>query len=60
MTLTLTTPKPGVALVDDHALSTYDTGNSVVEPTYRLRHLLTLNQREMEFLKLVCTEWTYK
>ncbi len=25
-----------------------------------MRRLLTLNERELEFMKLVCTEWTYK
>ena len=29
------------------------------EPRMHVR-LLTLNQREVEFMKLVCTEWTYK
>ena len=36
------------------------TINTLDEPEYRLRHLLTLNERELEFMKLVCTEWTYK
>ena len=30
------------------------------EPEMRARRLLTLNERELEFMKLVCTEWTYK
>ena len=30
------------------------------EPEMRVRRLLTLNERELEFMKLVCTEWTYK
>lgn len=30
------------------------------EPETRLRRMLTLNERELEFMKLVCTEWTYK
>jgi DNA-binding NarL/FixJ family response regulator len=30
------------------------------EPEMRVRRLLTLNEREIEFMKLVCTEWTYK
>ncbi len=30
------------------------------EPTSKLRDMLTLNERELEFMKLVCTEWTYK
>jgi two-component system invasion response regulator UvrY len=36
------------------------TINTLDEPEYRMRHLLTLNEREIEFMKLVCTEWTYK
>lgn len=30
------------------------------ESEFRIRKLLTLNERELEFMKLVCTEWTYK
>jgi DNA-binding NarL/FixJ family response regulator len=30
------------------------------EPGMRVRRLLMLNERELEFMKLVCTEWTYK
>lgn len=37
-----------------------DTINRLKEPEQRLRHLLLLNERELEFMKLVCTEWTYK
>jgi DNA-binding NarL/FixJ family response regulator len=37
-----------------HTISTFD------DPEMRMRRLLTLNEREMEFMKLVCTEWTYK
>lgn len=33
---------------------------SHLEEPERLRQLLLLNQRELEFMKLVCTEWTYK
>jgi DNA-binding CsgD family transcriptional regulator len=36
------------------------TINNLDEPEYRLRQLLTLNERELEFMKLVCTECTYK
>lgn len=39
--------KPGVALVEDHA-------------TLHCRPMLVLNERELEFMRLVCTEWTYK
>jgi len=39
----MTNFKPGIALIDDHAL-----------------RLLVLNERELEFMRLVCTEWTYK
>src|SRR6202000_617679 len=37
-----------------HTISTLD------EPELRVRRLLTLNERELEFMRLVCTEWTYK
>jgi DNA-binding NarL/FixJ family response regulator len=37
-----------------------DTISQVEEPERRLRDLLLLNERELEFMKLVCTEWTYK
>jgi DNA-binding NarL/FixJ family response regulator len=37
-----------------HTISTLD------DPEMRMRRLLTLNERELEFMKLVCTEWTYK
>lgn len=30
------------------------------EPGMHIRRFLTLNEREVEFMKLVCTEWTYK
>jgi DNA-binding NarL/FixJ family response regulator len=36
------------------------TINALDEPEYHVRHLLRLNERELEFMKLVCTEWTYK
>jgi two-component system invasion response regulator UvrY len=36
------------------------TISSLDEPELRVRRLLTLNERELEFIKLVCTEWTYK
>ena len=36
------------------------TINTLDEPEYRVRQLLTLNERELEFMKLVCTECTYK
>ena len=36
------------------------TINHLNEPETRIRRLLTLNERELEFMKLVCTEWTYK
>jgi two-component system invasion response regulator UvrY len=37
-----------------HTISTLD------DPEMRMRRLLALNERELEFMKLVCTEWTYK
>src|ERR1700754_2796969 len=36
------------------------TISHIDEPEHRVHHLLTLNERELEFMKLVCTEWTYK
>src|SRR6201991_4509808 len=30
------------------------------EPEHNVHPLLSLNERELEFMKLVCTEWTYK
>jgi DNA-binding NarL/FixJ family response regulator len=30
------------------------------EPDIRVRRINSLNERELEFIKLVCTEWTYK
>lgn len=37
-----------------HTISDIDKGE------HQLHHLLALNERELEFMKLVCTEWTYK
>jgi DNA-binding NarL/FixJ family response regulator len=42
----MTNFKPRPALVEAHAL--------------HCRPLLVLNERELEFMQLVCTEWTYK
>jgi two-component system, NarL family, invasion response regulator UvrY len=36
------------------------TINNLDEPEQKIHHFLTLNEREIEFLKLVCTELTYK
>ena len=36
------------------------TINTLDDPEMRMRRLLALNERELEFMKLVCTEWTYK
>jgi DNA-binding NarL/FixJ family response regulator len=36
------------------------TINTLDIPDYQTRHVLTLNDRELEFLKLACTECTYK
>ena len=36
------------------------TINAIDEPTHTVRSMLTLNEREMEFLKLACSESTYK
>jgi DNA-binding NarL/FixJ family response regulator len=42
----MTNFKPRPALVDAHAL--------------HCRTMMVLNERELEFMQLVCTEWTYK
>ena len=49
----MTTFKPGVLLVV-HTIGHLD------DKEHNSRHVLALNEREMEFMKLVCTEWTYK
>lgn len=36
------------------------TINTLDVPEYKTRQVLTLNERELEFLKLACTECTYK
>jgi len=36
------------------------TINTLDEPQQEIRYLLALNERELEFLKLACTEYTYK
>lgn len=36
------------------------TINTLDVPDHQVRHVLTLNDRELEFLKLVCSECTYK
>src|ERR1700737_4823775 len=36
------------------------TINTLDEPEQKVSHLLRLNERELEFLKLACTESTYK
>jgi DNA-binding NarL/FixJ family response regulator len=43
----MSTVKPGVVFVDDHG-------------PFRRRRRLTFTKREVEFMRLVCTEWTYK
>lgn len=43
----MTNSKPRVALVEDHT-------------SFHCRPMLVLNERELEFMQLVCTEWTYK
>jgi two-component system, NarL family, invasion response regulator UvrY len=49
--------KPGVSLVDDHVLLRSElTGDG----SHHCRAMLFLNERELEFMRLVCTEWTYK
>ena len=36
------------------------TINTLDVPDHHIRHVFTLNERELEFLKLACTECTYK
>lgn len=43
----MTNFKPGAALAEAHVL-------------LQCRPMPTLNDREREFMRLVCTEWTYK
>jgi two-component system, NarL family, invasion response regulator UvrY len=50
----MTTLKTRVVLADDHIL--LRSGG----PDPRMHGLLTFNERELEFMKLVCTECTYK
>jgi DNA-binding CsgD family transcriptional regulator len=49
----MTNFKPGVALVEDSALLRSGLAD-------HCRPILILNSREVEFMRLVCTEWTYK
>jgi two-component system invasion response regulator UvrY len=37
-----------------------ETFGQLDHPQRRYRQMLMLNDRELEFIKLVCTEWTYK
>jgi two-component system invasion response regulator UvrY len=50
----MTTVKLRVVSAEDHVLVRNDG------PDPRVRRMLTFNERELEFMKLVCTEWTYK
>jgi DNA-binding NarL/FixJ family response regulator len=65
--------KASVAVVDDHSLVTkvyyysevvanklVSAVNHIDEPEQPVRALIMLNEREIEFLKLACTEMTYK
>jgi two-component system invasion response regulator UvrY len=49
----MTNFKPGVAPVEDRALLRSRLAD-------HCRPILILNSREVEFMRLVCTEWTYK
>jgi DNA-binding CsgD family transcriptional regulator len=49
----MTNFKPGVALAGDHAILRSGL-------TDHCRPMMVLNERELEFMRLVCTEWTYK
>jgi len=56
----MSTVKPGAVLVEDRQpLRMNDAFRRFDGPEPRMR-LLTFNERELEFMRLVCTEWTYK
>jgi DNA-binding NarL/FixJ family response regulator len=55
----MTTFKPGAVLVNDRILLR-KTSNLLEAKDFCVRQALALNERELEFMRLVCTEWTYK
>jgi DNA-binding CsgD family transcriptional regulator len=55
----MTTLKPGAVLVSDRILLR-NTISRLDDAGRCVRHVLALNDRELEFMRLVCTECTYK
>jgi DNA-binding CsgD family transcriptional regulator len=55
----MTTLKPGAALVNNRMLL-HNTISRLGGPGHCVPPLLALNDRELEFMRLVCTECTYK
>ncbi len=55
----MTTLKPGAVLVNDRILLR-NTISRLDETELSVRRVLALNDRELEFMRLVCTECTYK
>jgi len=55
----MTTLKTGAMLVNDRILL-HNTINRLDRPGHCVPQLLALNERELEFMRLVCTECTYK
>jgi DNA-binding CsgD family transcriptional regulator len=55
----MTTLKPGAVLVNDRILLR-NTISRLDDAGHCIRQVLALNDRELEFMRLVCTECTYK
>ena len=55
----MTTLKSGAVLVSDRILLR-NTISRLDDAGHRVRQVLALNDRELEFMRLVCTECTYK
>jgi DNA-binding CsgD family transcriptional regulator len=55
----MTTLKPGAVLVNDRILLRHTIGR-LDDAGHCVRQILALNDRELEFMRLVCTECTYK
>ena len=55
----MTTLKPGAVLVDDRILLC-KTISRLDDSGHCMRQVSALNDRELEFMRLVCTECTYK
>lgn len=55
----MTTFKSGAVLVNDRILLR-NTTSHLDDTDFYVRQAHALNERELEFMRLVCTEWTYK